>query len=370
MKAQSILVFFTGLYLALWHGGFSNILMIDASLNFIVEGLGLAILCFTASAVSFIGIKTTKRSLALATILNIIGIVAFAVIPSIALYFVVMVFQGYLLSAMISWCQQLNFGIKAASMLVLGALAAFLFYLVSPYLMLHNNDLERIVFYSLLIGVLLIQLLIRIFTTYLNVEDQQVHGIENLTIKSANLAFIVLMILIVLEVSLFTWTLVLRDESQPLYYRLTLPITLLFVFLVRFIISKMPSSLINRGWLFVMMVILTISCGFFYTSDWTIIFIVLFSVSIVAGGYIISTIYSIRLSHFNMGVLFLILGISMAIAGLYIDNHIEYILSLKMPNNLLNLSAQQAWIKELSSLSGLAIVLSGILYLKPIEQTK
>lgn len=364
MKAQYILVFLTGLYLALWHGGFSNVLMNDGNLNFIVEGLGLAVLCFTAGAISFFRLKTTKRSLALAAILNIIAIVAFAAIPSIALYFVVMVFQGYLLSAIILWCRQVDVVIKAVSMFIMGAFAAFVYYLISPYLMLSNNDLERIVFYSLVVGVLLIQMLTGIFAAHSNVEDQRSHGIENFSIKSAYPGYIMLMLLIVIEVSLFTWALVLRDESQSLYYRITLPITLLLVFLVRFNIPKIPSSLVNKGWLFVMMVILTISSGFFYTFEWTFVFIVLFSVSIVTGGYITSNIYALRLSHVSIGVIFLILGISMAIAALYIDNHIEYILSLKMPKNLLNLSAQQAWIKELTSLSGLAIVLSGIIYLK------
>lgn len=364
MKAQSILVFLTGLFLALWHGGFNDVLMIDASLNFIVEGFGLAILCFTASAISFLGLKTTKRSLALAAMLNIIAIVGFSVLPSIGLYLIVMIFQGYLLSAMILWSCQVDAVIKAASILVLGTLAAFIFYLISPYLMFHNNELERIVFYSLVIGVLLTHMLIGIFTVHLNVEDQYGQDIETLSIKSAYLAYIVLILLIVLGVSMFTWALVLRDESQSLYYSLTLPITLLFVFLVRLIISKIPSSMINKGWLFVMMVVLTISCGFFYTFEWTFIFIVLFPVSIVAGGYIISKIYVLRPSHVSIGVLFLILGISMVIAGLYVQNHIDYIYSLKMPKNLLNLSAQQAWVKELTSLSGLAIVLSGIMYLK------
>ncbi|MBK8624863.1 MAG: DUF885 family protein [Saprospiraceae bacterium] len=53
----------------------------------------------------------------------------------------------------------------------------------------------------------------------------------------------------------------------------------------------------------------------------------------------------------------------MVVAGLYIQNHIEYIESIKMPEHVFHLSARQAWIKELTTIAGLVMLASGIVFL-------
>jgi 1,4-dihydroxy-2-naphthoate octaprenyltransferase len=69
---------------------------------------------------------------------------------------------------------------------------------------------------------------------------------------------------------------------------------------------------------------------------------------------------------FTVRLLF-IFALAMVISSLYIDNHMDYIRALKMPEKLLNLSAFQAYVKEITSLTGVAVVLSGILYLRKSE---
>jgi len=46
----------------------------------------------------------------------------------------------------------------------------------------------------------------------------------------------------------------------------------------------------------------------------------------------------------------------MFIAGLYVQNHIEFIRLIKMPDDVIFLSARQALVKEMASFLGIAVV--------------
>ncbi|MFZ1526482.1 MAG: hypothetical protein WAT22_16790, partial [Saprospiraceae bacterium] len=75
-------------------------------------------------------------------------------------------------------------------------------------------------------------------------------------------------------------------------------------------------------------------------------------------------IFSFAWDKNRMAVVLLICALSSLICGFYIQNHIDFIKSIDMPDDVLILSARQAIIKEFASFAGLAVVLTGYLFLK------
>lgn len=371
MKYTSIIVFLTGLYLTLWHSYFKSLAWIkDSSFIFAIEGIALGLTGVLAGLVLLASAKTTKFVLLLGVILNIAVIIAFAFLPVVWIYLLAAVVQGFLLGHILSIYLQKpvkNDGLTLFSTVV------FIAYLVR---MLANTIMDNAVqgqyFFSGLMVLALLGNLIFIlikpstdFSTLSKNENKTDHIYKNI-----NLETLILSLLIIVEISFFIWALILPDESQSWMYRMTIPLTLIWMIIMRSLIAKYPSRSINKGWLFVMSLAVTISCGFFYTLDINAFFILFFPTSMIAGQHIAIKLNSASTSIKYIGVIFVILAVLMIVSGLYMENHIAYIQSLKMPESLFNLSAVQAWTKELTSLVGLAAILSGILYIRKQKQEK
>jgi len=171
-------------------------------------------------------------------------------------------------------------------------------------------------------------------------------------------------VLIALLISFVLWSLILKDDSQNLFHRLAFFIVFALVFLFRTSLSKLAQKLSNVGWLFSLTILLTLSLGLFYTFSFPILFILGFAFSIAYLRNLISEIYGFRLSNKHVGLVLLGTAILNLIFGLFVQNHIEFIISIKIPDNVLALSARQAVVKELASGGAILIILAGILFLK------
>ena len=90
-------------------------------------------------------------------------------------------------------------------------------------------------------------------------------------------------------------------------------------------------------------------------------------IKLLSTAFIISIhqrIFHISFDKKSMAYLFMLGSVVMVIAGLYIQNHIEFIRSINMPEAVIALSARQAIVKELASFAGIAVVLSGYVFLR------
>jgi hypothetical protein len=79
---------------------------------------------------------------------------------------------------------------------------------------------------------------------------------------------------------------------------------------------------------------------------------------------LVSEIYGFRLSNKYVGIVLIGTALINMIFGLFVQNHIEFIISIKIPENVLALSARQAVVKELASGGAILVILAGILFLK------
>lgn len=168
---------------------------------------------------------------------------------------------------------------------------------------------------------------------------------------------------LILEAMVVFWSVVLWDDNQGLMSRLTFPLFLLVLYLSRVLGGKSSPRFRNPGWLFVLSVIIMVSLGYFYTFSINLFFI-------LAGGLGIglflpahALIYDITRDRKQILYLMVILILGLLVSGAYIHNHVAYIKSIGMPGQVIFLSARQAIIKELTALSALGVIGSGILFL-------
>lgn len=183
--------------------------------------------------------------------------------------------------------------------------------------------------------------------------------------KGVNIAvYLLAMILVALEILFIYWSLLLSNDNQGVVTALTFPSTMVLVFLWRIKINKFLHKLSDLGWMFVLTIVLTLSIGLFYTFGFTVPFILGFSLSTASLIFIHNRIFSFVWDKNRIAVVLLICALSSLICGFYIQNHIDFIKSIEMPDDVLVLSARQAIVKEFASFAGLTVVLSGYLFLK------
>jgi len=156
----------------------------------------------------------------------------------------------------------------------------------------------------------------------------------------------------------------LKYESQDFWTMMTFPCTLLLILIVRKLGNPAVKYLSNIGWIFVFTLLLTFSVGMFYTFSITPIFIMCYSISIGLLPILVRKLFRFSFHSSFLIYLLVVTAIGCIIAGYYIENHIEFIQTIKMPKAVLALSARQAWFKELSFLAALTVIVSGILFLR------
>ncbi|MBK8826844.1 MAG: hypothetical protein IPO26_09065 [Saprospiraceae bacterium] len=174
---------------------------------------------------------------------------------------------------------------------------------------------------------------------------------------------LIISLLTLIEICFFAWAIILKDQSQGILLQISLPLCLLLIFFLRIKFYQSFPKIENIGWMFVISLGLTFSLGLFFTLGIPFIFAIAFSFSLVFMYKLMDVFGMKSLDYKQIGYFVILIGIVMAISGFYIQNHIEFIESIKMPSNVIHLSAKQAWTKELVSLAGVIVMLTGILFL-------
>ena len=182
--------------------------------------------------------------------------------------------------------------------------------------------------------------------------------------KYSLLFFWVFVLAVVLEVVVVFWSVAYMEDHQGVISRLTFPCFILAVYIVRLFSGRRLSYFCKPGWHVALAFIAMISTGYFYTFSITPLFILLGGLSF---GLFLPV--HMKLYHFypDRKQLFYSFGVIAAvflITGLYSQNHVDYIVSIGMPSEVIGLSARQAIIKELTALAALAMIGSGWLFLK------
>lgn len=134
------------------------------------------------------------------------------------------------------------------------------------------------------------------------------------------------------------------------------------IFLFRRYFYNLKLKLSNIGWLFTFSILLTIGIGMLYTFNITVFFVLVFSISISYFYAIAHAVSGISFQSHHIAVLSFIIALFMFIFGLIVQNHIEFAQAINIPENVLALSARQALMKEMASVSAVLIILTGVLF--------
>lgn len=121
----------------------------------------------------------------------------------------------------------------------------------------------------------------------------------------------------------------------------------------------------SPGVIFIATMMVTISLGWVYTSSvyWMFAFLFVPGISLMfcaSEGIPLPQWNSIQTS-FTL----ILMAMSWVVSGLYAQNHMDFVSDLGLSDDLVMLSFLQAWSKELASLAAIAMVLSGVRFLKP-----
>jgi hypothetical protein len=359
------------LYLGFWYCSVVPAMLESGALSYDMVGWSGLLMFLIVSAHVYFGKTTPKYVLAFSVLLSI-GLYYLAVVYSFLwVIFLISAFHGLLVSFILISSvklQRVQINIPFWILGIACALASYLFSFEHTYSKTANSyssgfsfDLEIVIFFILIT----IVLSFLIFKQKPGAENVRSNFIQRHTNKvSTTLGYLITAILVILEISFIFWSVVLRDQSQSWLYQLTFPITLMLIFIFRQYFHQVLSKHFNIGWLFVSTIMITVSLGLFYTFDFTVMFIIFFSFFMAFAAQASVHIFSQVWDKNKIALLLLSVSIMMGIAGLYIQNHIEFIDSIKMPENVMHLSAKQAWVKELAAFSGLLIIFTGVVFLK------
>lgn len=273
--------------------------------------------------------------------------------------------QGLIASVYLTNWYQPAYKTNFLQVLLLGtSLVAIPGYIQQEFFSAKNESNYNFVFY---LHVLLIFLLIVTEFFRKDLREANTYKASEVQMQQKGIklsVYALAMILVAVEILFIYWSLVLNHDNQGIMSGLTFPLTMILVFMWRMILSKFIDKISDLGWMFVLTLVLTFSIGLFYTFSFTLPFILGFSFSIASLIFIHNRIFSFTWDKNRIAVVLLICALSSLICGFYIQNHIDFIKSIDMPDDVLVLSARQAIVKEFASFAGLAVVLSGYLFLK------
>jgi len=171
-------------------------------------------------------------------------------------------------------------------------------------------------------------------------------------------------LLITVEVQWIFWHFVMEDLSPENNTALKYLGVLLLVILVRHTMYYVPKRWTSLGVLFSLALLTTLGLGMLYTWDYYFIFILVFGVSC-------ALLLPKLLSHFDFqwsrSVIYTVLVFvifSLFVSNIWGINHVYFVERMGMTQEWINTSFLQAWTKELASLTGLCVVILGVIYLK------
>lgn len=376
---RSFFHFLVALYLGFWFGRLIP-LMLDASvLGYLTVGLLGSCVLMIAGLYAISNYKMPRSLSVLIVLLNFVFVVLALFYPANWLLFVLTVFQGLLVSLCLSLAPSNTK--KFSSFWSLGLVASFIGYLIPYDITTNDNKIkhssetielisETSIQTSPHIGIFVLLFIIMIALVYgvfkLNSESSKTDKLQNSESNKLfqTIGLTISGLLILTEISFFFWSLVLKDESQSIVHQATLPSVFVLLFIFRKYLGSPILKVANISWLFAMTTTLTLALGYFYTFDINIIFVIIFSLSLAFSVSVALIVFNQQWDHRIIGSIMLVSAIIFVIGGLYIQNHIEFIQSIKVPKNVWHLSARQAWVKELASVSALVMILVGIVFLK------
>lgn len=363
--------FAVALYFGCWYNSLIPILLTSQAIDYNFVGICGALSWIIGAFYFYYDLKVNKYLLALSVVLSAVLYIIAIVNLLFWLIVVISILQGILIGFILSYSQKTNQIKKALPLWSLGLLFSMLTYFFSSKLTYSvqkkafsyvlNADLNLLIFYLIVLLFLLSAVLM--MKTSKESQFSSPTKVDKLSPISV-IGYLITGGLILTEVSFVYWSLILKDESQGWTFQLILPLVLFFLFLFRQFLTEIFSKHNNIGWLFVSVLFISLSLGLFYTFGFTPIFIIFFSLfmafAIGASSHIFKQNWDIK----STSILLLFIATSMIIGGLYIQNHIEFVLSINMPKEVLNLSAKQAWMKELASLAGIITIVTGYIFLR------
>ena len=356
MSLKRISLFYAGvciaIYMAILLGSILPDKLENTGLDYISAGVFLALFFVSAGAVFFYSKTISNKIYYGVLFINAMCLgLSYVEIHLVVLYFSA-ILQGLLFSIIVKAI--INNGpdqIKNFSSLALGVVLAA-----------GMNFFPGEIINSYLIAAIMLFILIFFNTgkTLISAENAQI--MPKLQ-KRHFIVFSVLAIIIFLEVNFLVWSLILKDESQGILHQFTLILTCLMIFLFRRYFYNLKLKLSNIGWLFTFSILLTIGIGMLYTFNITVFFVLVFSISISYFYAIAHAVSGISFQSHHIAVLSFIFALFMFIFGLIVQNHIEFAQAINIPENVLALSARQALMKEMASVSAVLIILTGVLFL-------
>lgn len=363
--SQNLIHAFLAFYLSIWFNGFIPPLLKVKAFDYTTVGVFAAVTMFFVAILLISNLNLSKIIQMIVIILTMVlsGFILFD--PSVWTLLILAVLQGLLIGTIIKYTILKKILKNTLSYWSLGLLMSYFTFLLPSEYTYKPISSEVVLNYGLLIILILVFIILIGLTLKNNSND---FTIDQTAASEQPKTFLLLgyfitALLVVIEISFFFWSLVLKDQSQGWLLQITLPLTLVLIFVIRLLFLGKMVKLLNIGWLFFISTLLTLCIGYFYTFQFTLVFIIFFSFAIAIGTFISSKIFNQVWHTKNIGYLMIINAFIMVVAGLYIQNHIEYIESIKMPEHVFHLSARQAWIKELTTIAGLVMLASGIVFL-------
>lgn len=363
--SQNLIHAFLAFYLSIWFNGFIPPLLKVKAFDYTTVGVFAAVTMFFVAILLISNLNLSKIIQMIVIILTMVlsGFILFD--PSVWTLLILAVLQGLLIGTIIKYAILKKILKNTLSYWSLGLLMSYFTFLLPSEYTYKPISSEVVLNYGLLIILILVFIILIGLTLKNNSND---FTIDQTAASEQPKTFLLLgyfitALLVVIEISFFFWSLVLKDQSQGWLLQITLPLTLVLIFVIRLLFLGKMVKLLNIGWLFFISTLLTLCIGYFYTFQFTLVFIIFFSFAIAIGTFISSKIFNQVWHTKNIGYLMIINAFIMVVAGLYIQNHIEYIESIKMPEHVFHLSARQAWIKELATIAGLVMLASGIVFL-------
>lgn len=359
-KTEKFNVILLSALFAVWYGCFIPTILTSKMVDYSVVGLAVAGLCCSLG-LYFMNTITSSKLIMISITLANAGLMGLQMVVVNNWSLVLLgIFQGLLAGIILKPLVLNSDKNKIGAYLSLGLMLPF-----STYFIPENETLPWVNYLYIGLGLcflICILILNLIFPQMKNSTIQNENSKQHSRLSAISIILIIALLTLI-EISFFAWAIILKDQSQSFLSQISLPLSLLLIFFLRIKFYQSFPKIENIGWMFVISLGLTFSLGLFFTLGIPFIFAIAFSFSLVFMYKIMDVFGMKSLDYKQIGYLVFIIGIFIALGGFYIQNHIEFIESIKMPANVIHLSAKQAWTKELVSLAGVIVILTGILYL-------
>lgn len=371
MKNSLILHGLVSLYLGLWCGGVLSYRVLGEHLSIMMAGISLSLLFLTLGIVCILNFKYSARGISVAVVLNIVFVILALFISSPMMVVFTGVLQGIQAGFIVK--SRVNNGDSKKT-----ALALFLGFMTSFAIIKLPVSLERVTpngwgtnSFLVIIVIILTLALMAVFSLrwkgFQWESDKRNAVVYDNNKKVMNLlAWGVLSLIVVVEVSFYLWSVIMTHSDLSLNLQLKMPMAVVSAVLFRMLYLKKGDTKPDKGWLFVATILFMLSIGYFYSFKTIWIFVAIFGWSIAAIHRHLPRISTFLNPYMQVGFIIFFMALITLISGFFMENHIEFVMALKMPHSLVHLSALQAWTKVLADLAGVAVVLSGIIYLKEV----